>query len=125
LELLRKNPATTVPTILLRLKQKDVEWKKARLDLNNQWKDLLNKNYERSLDHSSYFFKLHDKKHYSARNLVADVKGIEVTNNQPMLPGTKEDLLKQADTAMYEAKRLGKNRICIDDKSVKKQRKNH
>lgn len=95
LELLRKNPATTIPTILLRLKQKDVEWRKARLELNNQWKDLLNKNYERSLDHSSYFFKLQDKKHYSARNLVADVKGVEVTNNQPMLPGTREDLLKQ------------------------------
>ncbi len=39
---------------------------------------------------------------------------------------SKEDLLKQADTAMYEAKRLGKNRICIDDKSVQKnQEKNH
>ena len=30
LELLRKNPAGTIPVVLKRLKQKDVEWRKAR-----------------------------------------------------------------------------------------------
>ena len=34
LELLRKNPAGTIPIILKRLKQKDLEWRKARNDLN-------------------------------------------------------------------------------------------
>ncbi|MDG1453964.1 MAG: diguanylate cyclase [Methylophilaceae bacterium] len=48
--------------------------------------------------------------------------GISIFNDHSK---SKEDLLKQADTAMYEAKRLGKNNICIDDKSVKKHRKNH
>ncbi|MDG1097276.1 MAG: diguanylate cyclase [Methylophilaceae bacterium] len=46
--------------------------------------------------------------------------GISIFNDHSK---SKEDLLKQADTAMYEAKRLGKNNICIDDKSVKKHRK--
>lgn len=36
LELLRKNPAGSIPVILRRLKQKDVEWRKARQELNKQ-----------------------------------------------------------------------------------------
>lgn len=33
LDLLRKNPAGTIPVVLKRLKQKDAEWRRARLDL--------------------------------------------------------------------------------------------
>jgi paired amphipathic helix protein Sin3a len=40
LELLRKNPAGAIPVILRRLKQKDLEWRKARQDLNKSWKDV-------------------------------------------------------------------------------------
>lgn len=36
LELLRKNPVGTVPVILKRLKQKDLEWRHARNELNKQ-----------------------------------------------------------------------------------------
>ena len=36
LELLRKNPAGTIPVVLKRLKQKDLEWRKARQELNKQ-----------------------------------------------------------------------------------------
>lgn len=96
LELLRKNPATTIPTVLNRLKQKDTEWRKARLDINGQWKELMCKNFEKSLDHCSVSFKMHDKRFYSARNLVADLKGLEVNNNQPMSAQNREELSKQA-----------------------------
>lgn len=96
LELLRKNPATTIPTVLNRLKQKDTEWRKARLDINNQWKELMCKNFEKSLDHCSVAFKMHDKRFYSARNLVADLKGLEVNNSQPMSAQGREELSKQA-----------------------------
>ncbi|EWM25657.1 paired amphipathic helix protein sin3 [Nannochloropsis gaditana] len=47
LELLRKNPAGAIPVILRRLKQKDLEWRKARQDLNKGWKDVLEKNYHK------------------------------------------------------------------------------
>lgn len=36
LELLRKNPIGTVPVILKRLRQKDLEWRRARSELNKQ-----------------------------------------------------------------------------------------
>ena len=35
-ELLRRNPAGAVPVILKRLKQKDLEWRKSRQQLNQQ-----------------------------------------------------------------------------------------
>jgi hypothetical protein len=34
LELLRRNPAGTIPVLLKRLKQKDLEWRRARAELN-------------------------------------------------------------------------------------------
>jgi paired amphipathic helix protein Sin3a len=40
LELLRKNPAVAIPTVLARLKQKDEEWRRARLELNKGWKEV-------------------------------------------------------------------------------------
>lgn len=75
LELLRKNPAGTIPVVLRRLKQKDLEWRKARQELNKQWKETMEKNYDKSFDHRSFYFKQQDKRTYSAKHLVADIKG--------------------------------------------------
>lgn len=74
LELLKKNPAGAIPVILRRLKQKDHEWRKARQDLNKSWKELLEKNYHKSLDHRSFYFRNQDKKQTSARFLVQEIK---------------------------------------------------
>ena len=75
LELLRKNPAGSIPIIVKRLKQKDSEWRKARQDLNRGWKDTMDKNYDRSFDHRSLLFKQQDKRFYNIKNLVTDIKG--------------------------------------------------
>jgi paired amphipathic helix protein Sin3a len=75
LELLRKNPAGTIPVVLRRLKQKDLEWRKARQELNKQWKETMEKNYDKSFDHRSFYFKQQDKRTYSVKHLVADIKG--------------------------------------------------
>ena len=72
--MLRRNPAGAIPVILKRLKQKDLEWRKARQQLNTQWKEVLVKNYDKSLDHRSFYFKQQDKHTYSARHLIAEVK---------------------------------------------------
>ncbi|TYZ59045.1 hypothetical protein PybrP1_007594 [[Pythium] brassicae (nom. inval.)] len=74
LELLRKYPAGAIPVILKRLKQKDEEWRRARQDLNKQWKDVNEKNYHKSLDHSSFYFKQKDKKQTSVKVLVQEAK---------------------------------------------------
>jgi len=57
LELLRKWPAGAVPIILERLRQKRQEWVKARLECTKQWKEILEKNHTKSLDHRSFYFK--------------------------------------------------------------------
>ena len=36
MQLLKKNPIGAIPVALRRLKQKDLEWRKARQDLNKQ-----------------------------------------------------------------------------------------
>jgi hypothetical protein len=74
LELLRKNPAGTIPVVLKRLKQKDLEWRKARQELNKQWKEVVERNYEKSFDHRSFYFRQQDKRAYTAKVLIAEIK---------------------------------------------------
>lgn len=74
LELLRKYPAGAIPIILKRLKQKDEEWRRAREDLNKQWKEVNEKNFHKSLDHSSFYFKQKDKKQTSMKVLLQEAK---------------------------------------------------
>ncbi|KAK1934653.1 Paired amphipathic helix protein Sin3-like 2 [Phytophthora citrophthora] len=74
LELLRKHPAGAIPIILKRLKQKDEEWRRAREDLNRQWKEVNEKNYHKSLDHSSFYFKQKDKKQTSMKMMMQEAK---------------------------------------------------
>lgn len=75
LELLRKNPAGTIPILLKRLRQKDLEWRKARQDLNRQWKEVLERNWEKSFDHRSFYFKQDATKNYSSKHLYSEIKG--------------------------------------------------
>lgn len=74
LELLRRNPRGAIPVILKRLKQKDLEWRKARQNLIQQWKDVLLANYDKSLDHRSFYYKQQDKKALTVASIIADIK---------------------------------------------------
>jgi paired amphipathic helix protein Sin3a len=73
LELLRKNPAGTVPVVLKRLKQKDQEWRRARQELNKHWKEVVEKNHYKSFDHRSFYFRQTDKKFLSTKPLVQEI----------------------------------------------------
>jgi histone deacetylase complex regulatory component SIN3 len=73
LELLRKNPGGTIPVILRRLKQKDVEWRKARVELSRHWKEIQEKNHYKSFDHRSFYFRQSDKKYLSTKQLVQEI----------------------------------------------------
>lgn len=76
LELMRRNPASALPVILKRLKQKDEEWRRVRLELNKGWKEVLEKNYHKSLDHRSFYFKQQDKKRLTSKSLLAEMRAL-------------------------------------------------
>jgi paired amphipathic helix protein Sin3a len=73
LHLLEKNPAKTIPTIFARLKQKGAEFRAARDQLNKRWKDLVEHNYHKSLDHRSFYFRQTDKKNTSTKSLLNEL----------------------------------------------------
>lgn len=70
LEVLRKNAPLALPVILSRLKQKQEEWARCRSDFNKVWADIYAKNYHRSLDHRSFYFKQQDAKNLSIKGNI-------------------------------------------------------
>ncbi|MCO5596002.1 hypothetical protein L7F22_050054 [Adiantum nelumboides] len=77
LDLLRKNvPVVALPVILGRLKQKQEDWIRCRAEMNKIWAEVYAKNYHKSLDHRSFYFKQQDKKSLSTKALLAEVNQI-------------------------------------------------
>ncbi|CAH2055356.1 unnamed protein product, partial [Thlaspi arvense] len=77
IDILHKNPATALPVILTRLKQKQDEWKKCREDFDKVWAKVYAKNHYKSLDHRSFYFKQQDSKNLCAKALVAGIKELK------------------------------------------------
>ena len=61
------NPVIAVPIILKRLRQKDLEWRKSRLDFQKSWREIYEKNFFKSLDHQAAYFKQAEKKTLSSK----------------------------------------------------------
>jgi len=74
LELLRRNPAGAIPVILKRLKEKDEEWCRDRHELNKSWKETMYRNYSKSLDHRSTHFKHMEKRCFTQKVLLAEIR---------------------------------------------------
>ena len=66
-DLLKRNPHVALPVVLSRLKQKREEWARCQLEMNKVWKEVYSKNYHKSLDHRSFYFKQQDKKALSGK----------------------------------------------------------
>ncbi|PIN18039.1 Histone deacetylase complex, SIN3 component [Handroanthus impetiginosus] len=79
-EVLRKNAPLALPVILTRLKQKQEEWARCRADFNKVWAEIYAKNYHKSLDHRSFYFKQQDTKNLSAKALLAEIKEMSEKN---------------------------------------------
>ncbi|KAL8532585.1 hypothetical protein ACS0TY_008973 [Phlomoides rotata] len=75
-DVLRKNGPLALPIILTRLKQKQEEWARCRSDFNKIWAEIYAKNYHKSLDHRSFYFKQQDTKNLSAKAFLAEIKEI-------------------------------------------------
>ena len=67
MDVLRKNATLDLPVILTRLKQKQEEWARCRSDFNKVWAEIYAKNYHKSLDHRSFYFKQQDSKSSSTK----------------------------------------------------------
>ena len=87
IDALHDHPATALPIVLKRLKQKDEEWKRAQVNLssnhnfivwkrdwNKVWRDLEYKNFYKSLDHQGINFKLSDRKTISGKTLLNEIE---------------------------------------------------
>lgn len=79
MDVLKKNAPLALPIILTRLKQKQEEWARCRFDFNKVWADIYAKNYHKSLDHRSFYFKQQDLKNLST-------KGKQTCLSSPTLP---------------------------------------
>lgn len=73
---LKENPLVAVPTILKRLREKDVEWRGTRKEFNVIWRDQVEKNYLKSLDHQSLTFKVNDIKNIRSKMFIQQLENI-------------------------------------------------
>jgi paired amphipathic helix protein Sin3a len=74
LDLLRRNPSQSLPVLYQRLCQKKEEWARCREDMNKVWRDVYAKNYHKSLDHRSFYFKQLDKRSLSTKGGSASLE---------------------------------------------------
>jgi paired amphipathic helix protein Sin3a len=81
-DVLRKNAHLALPVILTRLKQKQEEWARCRFDFNKVWAEIYAKNYHKSLDHRSFYFKQQDTKSLCGKALIAEIKEISESNRK-------------------------------------------
>jgi len=81
-ELLQRSPAVAVPVVFARLVQKDVEWRRVREDMRRVWAEVYEKNYNKSLDHRSFYFKQADKKALAAKGMLAEIRELSERRKQ-------------------------------------------
>lgn len=61
-DLIRKNPVVAIPLVVVRLEQKDEEWRRVRAEMTRVWRKIYEQNYHKSLDHRSFYFKQAEKR---------------------------------------------------------------
>ncbi|KAJ7056613.1 histone deacetylase complex, SIN3 component, partial [Mycena amicta] len=79
---LQDTPVVTVPIVLMRLKQKDDEWRRAQREWSRTWREVDAKNFYKSLDHQGISFKQNDKKNITAKYFVSDIESQKSTQDQ-------------------------------------------
>lgn len=76
LQAMQDTPAVAIPVVLMRLKEKEEEWKRAQREWNKIWREVDARNYRKSLDHQAINFKTTDKKVISARAFVSQIEAV-------------------------------------------------
>ncbi|KAF8552138.1 hypothetical protein OG21DRAFT_1511850 [Imleria badia] len=76
LQAMQDTPAVAIPVVLMRLKEKEEEWKRAQREWNKIWREVDKRNYHKSLDHQAINFKTTDKKAISARAFISQIEAV-------------------------------------------------
>ncbi|CCL98092.1 uncharacterized protein FIBRA_00086 [Fibroporia radiculosa] len=74
---LQECPSVAVPVVLKRLKQKDVEWRRAQREWSKTWREVDAKNFYKALDHQGIIFKANDKKCITTKHFVQDIESVK------------------------------------------------
>ncbi|KIJ15185.1 hypothetical protein PAXINDRAFT_134088 [Paxillus involutus ATCC 200175] len=74
LQAMQDTPAVAIPVVLMRLKEKEEEWKRAQREWNKVWREVDARNYHKSLDHQAINYKNIDKKAITARAFVSQIE---------------------------------------------------
>lgn len=67
-------PAQVLPVVLQRLKQKLEEWKQVQREWEKVWRDQINKQFHKSLDHQGINTKNADKKNFQLKSLTSEIQ---------------------------------------------------
>lgn len=67
-------PCQVLPVVLSRLKQKLEEWKMVQREWEKVWRDQINRQFWKSLDHQGLNAKNQDKKNFQAKTLTSDIQ---------------------------------------------------
>ncbi|OBZ68377.1 Paired amphipathic helix protein pst1 [Grifola frondosa] len=77
LKALQESPSVAVPVVLMRLKQRDEEWRRLQREWNRTWREVDAKNFYKALDHQGITFKQNDKKNITAKHFVQDIEAVK------------------------------------------------
>ncbi|CAL4902486.1 unnamed protein product [Urochloa decumbens] len=135
MDVLRKNPDVALPVILTRLKQKQEEWSRCQSDFNKVWAEIYAKNYHKSLDHRSFYFKQQDSKNLNPKVLLAEIKEINekkrkgddvllavaAGNRRPIVPNMSFEYLdSDIHEDLYQIVKYSCGEICSSSDQVDK-----
>lgn len=75
IEMLRNSPIKSLPVVISRIKLKIETWKKnSKFDSERIWKETVDKNFYKSLDHRSFYFKQNEKKMTNSKAFLIEAK---------------------------------------------------
>uniref|UniRef100_A0A0E0FF51 Histone deacetylase interacting domain-containing protein n=1 Tax=Oryza nivara TaxID=4536 RepID=A0A0E0FF51_ORYNI len=135
MDVLRKNASVALPVILTRLKQKQEEWSRCRSDFNKVWAEIYAKNYHKSLDHRSFYFKQQDTKNLSTKSLLTEIKeinekkrkeddvllAIAAGNRRPIVPNMSFDYVdSNIHEDMYKIIKYSCGEVCSSSDQLDK-----
>ena len=75
IEMLKINPIKSLPVVIARIKSKIDNWKKnTKSESEKLWKETIEKNFFKSLDYRTFYFKQHEKRMMNPKSFLTEAK---------------------------------------------------